>query len=136
MAHHHVTSADSPANGEHLDPSKVARVKSLALGVAAGLGTAWLEATQIGAAGAEFSLSPIERVLLAGRVAWFYLGTLLWPAGLAFFYPRWTIDAGVAWQGLFPLATLAVLAAAWGWRRRSSMAAVRTNWLSAALLAR
>ncbi len=90
----------------------------LALGVAAGLGTAWLEATQIGAAGAEFSLSPIERVLLAGRVVWFYLGTLLWPAGLAFFYPRWAIDAGVAWQWLFPLATLAVLAGAWGWRRR------------------
>jgi hypothetical protein len=34
MAHHHVTSADIPANGEHLDPSKVSRVKSLALAVA------------------------------------------------------------------------------------------------------
>lgn len=35
MAHHHVTSADIPANGEHLDPSKISRVKSVALIVAA-----------------------------------------------------------------------------------------------------
>ncbi len=31
----------------------------------------------------------MERVLLAGRAFWFYLGKLLWPADLVFFYPRW-----------------------------------------------
>jgi len=90
----------------------------LGLGVAAGLGTAWLELTQIGATGADFELGAVERVLLAGRVVWFYLGTLLWPAGLAFFYPRWSIDAGVAWQWLFPLAALMALAAGFFYRRR------------------
>ncbi len=35
MAHHHVTSADIAINGDHLDSSKVAGVKSIALGVAA-----------------------------------------------------------------------------------------------------
>jgi hypothetical protein len=35
MAHHHVTSSDLPVNGEHLDPSKVSRVKSLALSISA-----------------------------------------------------------------------------------------------------
>ncbi|NQW99125.1 hypothetical protein HQ447_00600, partial [bacterium] len=34
MAHHHVTSADLAINGDHLDSSKVSKVKSIALGVA------------------------------------------------------------------------------------------------------
>ncbi len=38
MAHHHVTSADIAINGDHLDASKVAKVKSIAMGVAV-LGT-------------------------------------------------------------------------------------------------
>lgn len=35
MAHHHVTSADIAIHGDHLDTSKVAKVKAAALGVAA-----------------------------------------------------------------------------------------------------
>ena len=89
-----------------------------ALGACAGAVTTWFESAQIGASGTAFTLGPVERGLLAGRVAWFYLGKLLWPADLAFFYPRWTIDAGVAWQWLFPLAALAALAAAAWWSRR------------------
>lgn len=89
-----------------------------ALGVAAGLGTAWLETTQIGAGGDAFALGALERGLLAGRVAWFYLGKLIWPAELTFFYPRWAIDAASAWQWLYPVATLATLAAAGWWSRR------------------
>ena len=38
MGHHHVTSADIAINGDHLDNSKVAKVKSAALGIAV-LGT-------------------------------------------------------------------------------------------------
>lgn len=90
----------------------------IALGVAAGLGTAWFESTQIGAAGADFALGPIERGLLAGRVVWFYVASLVWPLDLAFFYPRWTIDIGAWWQWLFPLATVTVLAMAAWWTRR------------------
>lgn len=90
----------------------------LALGLGAGGGTAWLEADHIGAKGEDFALGAVERVLLAGRVVWFYLGKLLWPTELAFFYPRWTIDASSAWQWLFPLTALLVLAAAIWWSRR------------------
>lgn len=90
----------------------------LVLGVAAGLGTAWFEAHAIGAQGDDFTIGPVERGLLAGRVVWFYLGKLIWPAGLTFFYPRWTIDAGAWWQWLFPLAILGALAAAAWWSRR------------------
>lgn len=91
----------------------------LVLGVAAGLGTAWLETAQIGAGGDDFALGIVERTLLAGRAGWFYLGKLLWPAGLTFFYPRWTIDAASAWQWIFPVATLLLLAALVHWRHRT-----------------
>ncbi len=91
----------------------------LVAGAGAGLFTTWFERTGIGAQGADFHLSLVERGLLAGRVVWFYLGKLVWPSGLTFFYPRWTIDAAVAWQWLFPAAALAVLAVGIGWRRRN-----------------
>lgn len=91
----------------------------LASGLAAGLGTSWLERAQIGATGGDFSLDAMGRVLLAGRVVWFYLGKLLWPAGLAFFYPRWTIDATIAWQWLFLVAALALLGGLFQLRQRS-----------------
>ncbi|MCX6954217.1 MAG: tetratricopeptide repeat protein, partial [Verrucomicrobia bacterium] len=81
--------------------------------------TASFEHTLIGAQGADFALSALERCLLAGRVVWFYLGKLLWPADLIFIYPRWTIDAAVWWQWLFPLAALALLGALLVRSRRS-----------------
>jgi tetratricopeptide (TPR) repeat protein len=68
----------------------------LAAGAAAGLFTAWVERTYIGAGGAEFALSTAQRVLLAGRALWFYAGKVIWPADLTFFYPRWNLDA-VEW---------------------------------------
>ncbi len=79
-----------------------------AVSVAAGVVTAWFERDIIGARGADFELTVIERVLLAGRVIWFYMGTLVWPADLMFWYPRWTIDASVAWQYAFPAAAAAI----------------------------
>jgi len=79
-----------------------------ALGASAGLFTAWVERTIIGAKGAEFTLSPAQHFLLAGRVIWFYGGKLAWPANLIFMYPRWKIDPAVWWQYLFPAGVLAL----------------------------
>ncbi|MEO6245738.1 MAG: tetratricopeptide repeat protein [Opitutaceae bacterium] len=90
----------------------------LLLGTVAGLGTAWFEHTQIGAKGADFSLSLMERSLLAARVMWFYFGNLIWPADLIFFYPRWAIDATIPWQWFFPLTIVGALAAGAWWSRR------------------
>jgi protein O-mannosyl-transferase len=90
----------------------------LVLGAAAGFGTSWFERTQIGATDGDFTLGAVERGLLAGRVVWFYLGKLLWPAGLTFFYPRWTIDATEAWPWLFPGAALGLLAFLGWWQKR------------------
>ncbi len=72
-----------------------------------------------GARGAEFELSFLERALVAGRVSWFYLGKLAWPAELIFIYPRWEVSAAVAWQWLFPVALLGLLVVAWAARARS-----------------
>jgi len=68
-----------------------------AAGAAAGLFTAWVERTYIGARGQAFDLGILERCLLAGRVVWFYLGKLLWPADLTFIYPRWQVHPSWTW---------------------------------------
>jgi tetratricopeptide (TPR) repeat protein len=86
-----------------------------ALGVTAGLFTAWVERVFIiGPQGMAFDLNVIERCLLAGRAVWFYLGKLAWPADLIFIYPRWEVNAGAWGSYLFP-AGLLVLAGALGW---------------------
>jgi len=91
----------------------------LGLGCASGAMTAWVERTFVGAQGASFSMGLAERVLVAGRASWFYLGKLVWPAHLAFIYPRWTLDAHSAWQVLFPASAVAALAVLVALRRRS-----------------
>jgi tetratricopeptide (TPR) repeat protein len=94
------------------------------LGVTAASFTAWIERTLIGAEGSAYNFTFVERLLIAGRVIWFYLGKLFWPLELIFIYPRWQISQSVPWQYLFPLA-LAVTLAILGWlsrRRRGPLA--------------
>jgi tetratricopeptide (TPR) repeat protein len=89
-----------------------------ALGLAAGMHTAYLEKEHVGAAGPEWNLSPVDRVLIAGRALWFYAAKLVWPHPLVFFYPRWTVDAGAWWQWAFPLGALVVAVVLWALRAR------------------
>jgi len=91
----------------------------IALGMAMGLLTAWVERRFIGAEGADFTLSLLERCLLAGRVVWFYLSKLLWPANLMFIYPRWEVSATIWWQYLYPAGVLGLIGAAWMIRSRT-----------------
>ncbi|HTX64579.1 MAG TPA: tetratricopeptide repeat protein [Opitutaceae bacterium] len=86
--------------------------------------TAWFERARIGAQGADFTLGAAQRFLVAGRVVWFYLAKLAWPADLIFIYPRWTIDAAVAWQWLFPLGALTLVAVLWRARQRGPLTAL------------
>lgn len=90
----------------------------LGLGVAMAITTVLVERWFIGAHGADFNYSVIERTLIAGRVSWFYLASLAWPASLSFNYPRWVIDAGVWWQWVFPLAMALLVATLWWGRAR------------------
>jgi len=77
-----------------------------------------LERSQVGATGPAWALTPVPRILLAGRILWFYAGKLVWPHPLSFQYDRWHVDAG-AWPDYFaPLAAVAVVAALWLLRRR------------------
>jgi tetratricopeptide (TPR) repeat protein len=88
-------------------------------GAAGGLLTAWIERTLIGAQGIEFQFTLVERCLIAGRVIWFYLGKLVWPADLTFIYPRWQVSQAVWWQYLYPLGAAGLLAALWLMRKRT-----------------
>jgi tetratricopeptide (TPR) repeat protein len=87
--------------------------------VAMGLFTSWFERRWIGAEGAEFALSAMERVLLAGRILWFYVGQLLWPTELSFFYLRWDVAAeSGGWIG-YLVAAIAVTIGLWMFRTRA-----------------
>jgi tetratricopeptide (TPR) repeat protein len=97
------------------------------IGIAAGLVTASVERTLIGAEGDNFNFSLLERGLIAGRAFWLYLGKLVWPADLIFIYPRWEISASDWWQFLFPALALGFIAGlAWMCRRwgRGPMVAI------------
>jgi tetratricopeptide (TPR) repeat protein len=89
------------------------------IGAAGGLFTAYLERTLIGAQGAEFQFTIVERGLIAGRVIWFYLGKLFLPINLMFIYPRWQVSQAVWWQYLYPVGALALLTVLWLMRNRS-----------------
>jgi hypothetical protein len=88
------------------------------LGTVAGLFTAWVERKLVGAEGAAFDLTLLQRCLLAGRVVWFYLAKLFWPFDLAFIYPRWQVDATVWWQYLFPVGAFVLVLTLWLIRNR------------------
>jgi len=88
--------------------------------MAAGMGyiTSHVEQHSIGATGEEFHRGILERILVSGRSFWFYLGKLVFPHPLIFFYPQWRIDAGAWWQYLYPISTVALLGGLWGMHRR------------------
>src|SRR5438067_107969 len=67
-------------------------VPFLILGIAMGLLTVWWERYHQGTRGPLFALGPIERILIASRAVWFYLGKLFWPSNLTFIYPRWMVS--------------------------------------------
>ena len=61
----------------------------LALGV--GLVAVWWEKYHQGTR-MLVSLGSVDRLLIASRAVWFYLGKIFWPARLTFIYPQWRID--------------------------------------------
>jgi len=88
------------------------------VGVAGGMVTVWLERHHVGAQGIDWQLSPMQRVVIAGRALWFYAAKLVWPSSLSFIYPRWRIDPTDPWQLVYPTGVLAAIASLWFARRR------------------
>ncbi len=84
-----------------------------------GAATCYVEWKHVGAVGADFEFTLLQRFLLAGRAVWFYLGKLLWPANLIFIYPRWDLDPSRWWQWIFPIAAIVLTTALWAVRGRS-----------------
>lgn len=95
--------------------------------VVAGLLTMHVETFLIGAQGAEYELTLLQRVMLAPRILWFSLSKLLWPTNLMFFYPRWDVAEEYAVWIIHLLAALAVTAGLWLVRKRSR--APLAGWL-------
>ena len=62
--------------------------------------------------------SLLGRAAVAGCAVWFYAWKAIWPANLAFIYPRWNIDEGNLLSYLPGVLLAALLALAW-WRRNT-----------------
>ncbi len=97
-----------------------------AMSVASGLFSAWVERDVIGAEGEAFTLLGAQRLLLPGRVVWFYLSKLFWPAELIFVYPRWDVNGDDWRQWVYPISliVLLVLLSAYSRRYRAPLAAM------------
>jgi len=66
------------------------------ISIAASAWTIWEQQFHSGAIGTDWAQTWPERLIIAGRDVWFYLGKLAWPHPLVFIYPRWRIDASHA----------------------------------------
>ena len=86
-------------------------VPMLVIGFGAALHTAYLERASVGARGAAFDFSMVERILIACRSLLHYPLKLLAPYPLAFIYPRWEIDTG-SWASYAPVLVVLALGAA------------------------
>ena len=82
--------------------------------------TIWEQKFHAGALGATWTQSWPERLIIAGRAIWFYLGKLVWPHPLIFIYPRWQIDASQALAYLPALAAAGGLIILW-WKRNGPL---------------
>lgn len=95
-----------------------AMVPFFVIGLALAAVTVYVERRIVGTDISGTGLSPLQRVMLAGRILWFYAGKLLWPWPTMFVYPRWEPRLWGAVHLLWPAAVGAVLVTAWALRRR------------------
>ena len=75
--------------------------------------TIWEQKFHAGATGPDWAQMWPERLIIAGRAIWFYLGKLFWPHPLIFIYPRWEINSALLTAYLPLLGALASLFALW-----------------------
>jgi len=83
--------------------------------------TAHMEREIVGARGADWDFSFVERVLIASRAIMHYVQTIIWPADLCFIYAKWPTDPTLLlpwlWVGsVVALTLIGVVVAARGGR--------------------
>jgi tetratricopeptide (TPR) repeat protein len=86
-------------------------VPFMVLGLAMGLVTMWWERFHQGTQGKLFSMSLVERLLMASHALWFYAGKLFWPSNLTFIYPRWVIEPADPTAYVWPAMGIGLCAA-------------------------
>ena len=82
--------------------------------------TIWEQKFHNRAIGAAWNQTLLERVIIAGRDIWFYLGKLLWPHPLVFIYPQWEMNTSQVLQYVPLLAAIAGLIFLW-WKRQDAL---------------
>ena len=66
----------------------------------------------------EWALSPMQRVLIAGRAVCFYAAKLLVPVKLTFIYPKWNVDAS-SWIFYMPGMILVGCFSVFWWKHKT-----------------
>lgn len=90
----------------------------LVAGSVAGMVVASLGAGAPAVFGGTEGVSLVERLLLLGRVFWFYVAKLFVPVRFSFVYPQWSIAPGAgAWWILFSIFAVVGITAALQFRR-------------------
>jgi tetratricopeptide (TPR) repeat protein len=99
-----------------------------------GLVTIWWEQVR-GEGGIVLKLNYLERILLAGRALWFYIGKLILPVNLTFSYPLWNIDWAKPLHYTWTLAVACGAIFMWFYRARIGRGPVAAALFFAAMLA-
>jgi tetratricopeptide (TPR) repeat protein len=91
----------------------------LAISAVAAAWTVWEQRYHSGALGPDWNQNPSQRVIIAGKAIWFYLGKLAWPHPLAFIYPHWTNEQISGLGAFLPTLLTAALLAGLYWGHNS-----------------
>ncbi len=83
------------------------------ISVVASAWTIWEQRFHARAVGPDWTQTFPERLIIAGKAIWFYLGKLVWPHPLIFIYPRWDVDSSKVVAYLPLLVAIAGLVALW-----------------------
>jgi len=86
--------------------------------VAMAIVSVWWEQNHQGTKGPEFAFTFLQRILIASRAIWFYIGKLILPVRLTFSYPRWQLDTRDPAQYVWLVLCITVALAIWKWRAR------------------
>jgi tetratricopeptide (TPR) repeat protein len=92
------------------------------ISVLASAWTIWEQRFHARAVGPDWVQTFPERLIIAGKAVWFYVGKLVWPHPLIFIYPRWNINSSTLPAYLPLLAVIAGLVALWFIQAKSGRA--------------